>query len=99
MGINVHHKGDLVRVSGVFKDINGTEVDPTTITLKVLDPSGNETSYGYGESPETVERDSTGNFHVDVEADEAGDWFYWWESTGAGQGAEPGQWVVEPTAF
>lgn len=99
MTINVHHKGDLVRISGVFKDINGTLVDPATVQLQVQDPSGNVTTYSEDVSPTEVERASTGNYYVDQVVDEAGEWHYWWIATGTGQGTEPGQFVVEPTPF
>ena len=99
MTINVYHIGDPVRVSGVFKDFSDNLADPTTVTLRVLDPSGNETSYSTDDSPNTVEKTSTGNYYVDVPVSERGDWRYRWEAAGNIQGAEPGQFVVAPSYF
>lgn len=97
MSINVHHKGDLVRISGAFTDIAGAAVDPATVSLKVVDPAGVETEYTYAGA--TVIKAATGSYYKDLDANQAGEWHYWWESTGSGQGAEPGQFVVEPTLF
>lgn len=97
MTINVYQKGDLVRVSGVFRDIALALIDPGTVALKATKPSGTTTTYTYAGG--TVVKDSTGNYHVDVNIDESGPWNYLWQSTGIGQAAEPGQFVVEPSTF
>lgn len=97
MSINVHHKGELVRISASFTDIDGSAVDPTTVSLSVMDPSGNIDAYTYAASE--ITNSGVGSYYKDVDADESGDWHYWWESTGTGQGAEPGQFVVAPTHF
>jgi hypothetical protein len=97
--IKVYALGQLVRVTGLFEDDAGTDIDPATVTLEVLSPSGVVSTYVYQGSPDTVERDSVGNYHVDVTANEIGDWFYVWTSTGTGQGAEEGQFMVAPSHF
>lgn len=97
MTISVYNKGDLVRVTAAFEDISGTPVDPTTVSLKTLDPSGNVDEYTYAGG--AVTKASTGNYYKDVDADEEGDWHCWWEATGSGEGAEPVQFVVAPTPF
>lgn len=94
--MNVYQKGDLVRISGVFKDVAGTLIDPGTVTLKVTKPDGTTTTYTYGGSPAVV-KDSTGNYHVDASADQTGRWLYTWISTGTGQAAENGEFLVEAT--
>lgn len=93
---SVYDIGDLVRVSGAFTDVNDADIDPTTVTFKFTDPSGNTTSYTYVTDAEVV-KDSTGHYHVDVSVDEAGTWYYRWESGGSGQAAEEGSFVVRPT--
>lgn len=98
MGINVYHVGDLVRIDGDFKDDAGALQDPTGLSFKFEDPSGNETTYVYLTDAELV-RDGTGEFHVDIDADEVGDWHYKWLATGTGQAAEPGQFKVAPSQF
>jgi hypothetical protein len=84
-------------VTATFTDITGTLVDPTSVELSVMDPSGNIDTYTY--SGGQVTQASTGVYRKDLQIDEAGDWRYWWESTGTGQGAEPGQFVVEGHPF
>lgn len=96
MSIDTVNKGELRRVQGAFIDTADQPVDPTTVTLKVMDPSGNIDTYTYSA---TLIRASQGVYYRDVDADEEGDWHYWWVSTGTGQGAEPGQFLVVPTPF
>jgi uncharacterized protein YfaS (alpha-2-macroglobulin family) len=91
VSINVYKLGDLVRIAGVFKDINGTLIDPGTVALTVSKRSG-RANYTY---PATVIKDSAGNYHVDVSATERGTWLYEWITTGTGQATEHGEFVVE----
>jgi hypothetical protein len=94
--VNVYQKGDLVRVSGVFKDLTDVVQDPDTVSLKVTKTDGTQTIYVFNGSP-AVTRDSTGNYHVDVSVDQVGRWFYTWISTGLAQAAENGEFLVEAT--
>jgi hypothetical protein len=91
MTIKVYQKGDMVRVTGVFTDLLGALIDPTSTSFKATKPSGSLLSYTY---PTTIVRDSLGNFHIDVSVDEVGTWYYRWESTGVGQASEPAEFVV-----
>ena len=84
--MNTCDVGDLVRCSGVFTDEDGNAVDPGAVYCKILDPSGNVATYQYGEDDEVV-RDDTGTYHVDVDVDEGGDWWYRFYSTGSAQAA------------
>ncbi len=97
MSIVVYDKGDSVHITAVFEDENNVAVDPTLVTLKVMDPSGNIDSYTLALA--NLTKDSTGNYSADVDADEVGEWRYEWVSTGDAQGVEPGQFVVQPTVF
>lgn len=97
--INCYHKGDRPRVSAEFEDSSGNAVDPTTLTFKYTDPSGNVSTLEYGGSPADIVKDSTGNYHIDIDADEAGEWFYKWIATGNAQGGEPGQFKVLPDQY
>jgi len=81
MASNVYDKGDEVRFSCTFKDLNGNAVDPTTVVFKIKDPSSNVTTYTYGTDSEVV-KDSTGNYHVDYVVDESGTWSVRWEGSG-----------------
>lgn len=54
----------------------GVATDPTTVTLKVKDPTTTITTYS---SPA---KDSTGNYHQDITPTIAGIWWYEWIGTG-----------------
>lgn len=72
--------GDTLTLEKTYT-VDGSEVDPTTITLVVTDPSGNtEGTYTYAGS--TITRDSTGVYHKDLAVDEDGVWEFKWTSTG-----------------
>lgn len=96
--MDYYDKGDLVKCSGAFTDSDGNAIDPTAVVFKVKDPSGTVTTYTYGEDDELV-RDSAGNYHVNVDADEMGLWYYRFESTGTGQAADEGYFRVSTSEF
>lgn len=89
MATNTHDLGDRVRVSAVFRRVSdGEAIDPTVVSISVRDPEGVVTTKVYG-TDEDVIKDSVGNYHYDVDVDQAGTWYYRWFSTGAGKaGAE-----------
>lgn len=88
MAHNIHDLGDLVRVSAPFTLVSsGAAVDPDAVKLSVKNPSDEVTTYVYGTDAEIV-KDSTGNYHADIDADETGTWHYRWWSTGNGQAAQ-----------
>lgn len=68
-----------IRVYGSF-DVNDVPTDPTTVTLKVIDPAGNVSTYTYAAGD--VIRDSAGEYHYDLALDEAETWYYIWIGTG-----------------
>lgn len=83
-----YHVGDLVRTTYVWTNAAGAAVDPTAVFVQYRDPSGNVTTLEYGVDAALV-KDSTGNYHVDINGDEAGKWLYQGYSTGTGQAASP----------
>lgn len=95
---NVYDLGDLVRVSGAFRNAAGTLIDPTTVGFEFRGPTGAVTRYAYPADPQLA-KDSTGNYHVDIDASAAGTWHWRWESTGTGQAAEEGAFVVRESAL
>lgn len=97
MSKNTYDIGDLVRCTGTFAT-GDTNVNPGAIFFKVKTPSGVVTTYTYGTDVELV-RDSTGVYHVDVDATEWGDYTYRFWSTGVGQAASEGQFWVRRTLF
>lgn len=96
--MNHYALGNLVRVSVTFEYSDGTDVDPTAVYCKVRDPSGNVATYTYGVDAGLV-RDNAGDYHLDVDADERGEWLYRWYSTGTGQAAAEGAFTVEASLF
>lgn len=96
--MNSYDKGDLIRCSGAFTDADGAAQDPTAVFFQFKNPSGETTTYTYDDDAELV-KVSTGNYRVDVNADEIGTWSYRFYSTGTGQAAGEGQFSVKKTEF
>lgn len=96
MAFNAHKKGALVEIRGVFKDLAGTLVDPATVSLRVTKPDGTQATETY--SPGNIVRLSLGTFKFDQNANQAGEWHYVWFSTGTGQAAQHGVFIVEGKA-
>ncbi len=80
---------DVVRISAAFTDLDGVPTDPTTVTFRVKDPAG-AVAVHTGD----VEHDGDGEYHLDADATEAGEWFYRVEGTGAVQESGEGSFVV-----
>lgn len=85
--MSTYAKGALVRVTGAFTTAAGTAQDPATVKVTVRKPNGQVSTYTYGTDAAVV-KDSTGNYHLDVDANLPGRWVYRWFSTGAGQAAD-----------
>ena len=81
-----YEEGDLVHIAMALTTSSDVAIDPTVFTVKVRDPSSNVATYVYG-SDGAFARDSTGGYHIDIDADESGDWFVRAFSTGTGQAA------------
>jgi hypothetical protein len=91
---NTHDLGDLCRVTAEFTNVvTEAALDPTVVKLSFKDPSDNVTTWIYGTDAEIV-KDSTGNYHADIDCDEAGTWYYRWWSTGTGQAADEASFIV-----
>lgn len=87
--MNSYHVDQLVRLSYAFT-VSGVVTDPSTISLKVKDPTGAETTYALA----ALVRDSTGDYHLDITVPTAGIWSWHIESTGADQASNDGQFYV-----
>lgn len=77
---------DNLRVGGAIKlkttfTVSEIPTDPTTVTLKVQDPSGNTDIYTYAAAQ--ITKDGTGIYSKTITLDEAGWWVYEWTGTGA----------------
>jgi hypothetical protein len=91
--------GDKIRCSVHFATVDGVNTDPTTITFKWLDPSGNEASDTFGDPGSLVVNTAVGYYHRDVSIDEEGQWFYRWEGTGVIQGAGEKSFLIRDSKF
>ena len=88
--------GQPIRVSTTVRDVNGTLVNPTTLTLlvKTSAADGTWTTTGTYSSPTS---DGTGTYHQDIPATDlttAGHYQYTWTSTGTGAGVSFGEFDV-----
>ncbi len=95
-GTYSYNIGDLIRIQGTFKDINGTVVDPTNITLKVKVPAGTVSTYYY---PGTITRTSTGVYYFDFAITASGTHYYNWAGTGAYTVADESSFEVVSSVF
>lgn len=86
--------GDRVTFTATFTTAAAVAVDPTTVTLKVLDPSGNTTTVTSG-----FTNDSTGVYSYEVDIDEAGVWRWRWAGTGDAVAADEGEFRVSQSVF
>jgi hypothetical protein len=85
---NTYLAGNLIRVTCAFANAAGAAADPTTITLKYRPGSGAAvTTVVYPSAP--IVRDSTGNYHADLDTTSSAPgispWSYEWAGTGAVQ--------------
>jgi hypothetical protein len=94
----IYDIGDLVRFSVAFADLSGAAADPTSVTVKIKDPAGEEAAYVHGVDAEVI-RDSLGAFHIDLELTAAGPWWQRWEGSGAVTATEEGYVRVRKSAF
>lgn len=95
MTIVVYQIGDSVTLDALFKNLAGVATDPGTVTFRITKPNGTVVTYVYGTDIQLV-KDGTGDYHVDIACDQAGQWFYRWTGTGAVAAAEDGEFMVSP---
>lgn len=81
-----------VRIKGSFR-VDGDLTAPSTVTVKVLEPDGTETSYATA----SLTNPSTGVYYYDYTPPNAGRYFYRIESTGTAKAAQEGQFRVMAT--
>ena len=79
---NTYKSGTSVKVSAVFKDVDGDAFDPDIVLCAVKSPDGTETVYTY-QTDAAVVRDSEGNYHLwIVNPDQEGEWTYGFKGDG-----------------
>jgi len=90
------YPGDCPRLQCYFY-VSSSLTDPSTVTLKVEDPSGNIDTYTYALAE--ITKSSTGNYYKDVTVDEEGTWKYRWAGTGTVVAADEGELEVTRSVF
>lgn len=96
MSASVFFEGsaELATLTNTFT-VDGTETDPTTITLLVTDPDGASTTYTYALAQ--ITKTATGVYTRDVSCPAAGTWTYEWTGTGTASDVNAGTWEVLET--
>ena len=92
---NEYPLGNVIRVSAVFTDDAGEDIDPAVVNCRVRNPQGSATLYTYGTADPSIVRDSKGHYHLDLDDDIDGKWVYRWYSTGTGKAADEAWFTVE----
>lgn len=78
--MNTFAAGQRVRLSVLFETAAGVATDPTDVALEYWDPRGTKSTKTYALAE--VVKDSTGNYHYDVDVSVVGRWFYKYSGTG-----------------
>lgn len=89
---NIHDVGDVVTITGTFRDASGAVVDPTAVTAQVLDPAGTVAN-------PTATRISAGVYAFTISVTAAGIWRYRLEGTGANAAAAEGVFAARSSSF
>lgn len=99
MPINLYTLGMPVTLTETFTDADNAPVDPDTVLFKIKDPDGTTTTYDYADSPASITSASTGDYQIVIVPTLQGRYFYRWESTGDGQAASEGEFLVADSRF
>lgn len=90
--------GDSITSTFTFTNTEtGDNVDPTTVTLKALDPLGNETTYSSGDSEWA--NPSVGVYKLTITVSTAGWWTFAAVGTGSYSASIENSAFVNPTSF
>jgi flagellar hook assembly protein FlgD len=91
--------GNIIKVKATFKDEDGDVQDPTTVQVRVKNPSASVTTYVYGTDPEVV-RTSKGVYYIEIDTiAQPGTFEFVWNSTGNYQAAGQTEFTVVDTLF
>jgi hypothetical protein len=96
--MNTYEPGNVVTIDVEFTDKDsGDFVDPTTVTAKVKNPLGVETTYIVTSGQ--IVRDDLGKYSLDLQPDTQGVWSYNWIGTGTNKGAKSGSFKIAESQF
>ena len=82
---------------GAFTSIDGTPVNPTTVSLELKRPDGTELVYNFptqGSGDGVLTQETTGRYYYDVSLDTAGLWHWILSGTGSVETADRGSMYV-----
>lgn len=83
--MNKYAEGQIVTVTGTFKNSSLVLTDPSVVLLTVKTPDEVETTYTYGVGAQ-IAKTSTGIYTSDLDTTgKRGLWIYTWWSTGTNQ--------------
>jgi hypothetical protein len=105
--MSVHDIGDEITLWAVFRDEEGAQAAPTTVTLAVRDPDGDYEVITHeaaaAEDEEAAEAATgetltgvTGVYKATLAIDQAGIWVYRWVGEGTVAEVEPSVFYVRP---
>ena len=93
--MNTYQSGNTIVLSAQFSAVvGGAPVDPTSVTLRVVDPNGVETDY-----TTQITKLGTGSYTYALQVLTSGYWNYRWEGLGAVFAALESRFLVSQTAF
>ncbi len=94
-----HYVGDVIRLAANYSYLDA-DIDPETVSLKVMRPDGVTVNYLYGTDAEIGYSD-TGDYYCDYVIPQcSGRYGYRWVSTGTGTvSALEGDFLVQRSAF
>lgn len=76
--MNLYQIDTLVKVSSAFSQVGGAPIDPTTVTLYVVDPKGHKTTVPMA----SLSHDGPGAFSSLINASRSGIWTYKFQALG-----------------
>lgn len=89
--------GEVVRVKAYFRNYETKVlVDPSTVTIKVVEPDKTISTFVYGTDAELT-KVASGIYSLEFPTTQSGVHFYRVESTGTGQSAMESHFEVAPT--
>lgn len=87
--------GHTIKIQVEFRNEAGVLTNPTTTTLKTIDPAGVLVTYAQA----ALTNPSTGKWNKSVLANKEGIWHWRWEGTGAVDAVDEGSFEMLKTQF
>lgn len=94
-----HPVGTTLTLSAQFVDEDYDDIDPTTVTFKLMSPNGSSSTYVF-DTDEELFKDSVGDYSITISPDTSGRWHYRWEATGTNRTvAQEGTFIVQASPW